>query len=210
MDVLAMIDHARAAGLTVLADSGNLIVRGPATAAPLARALGRHKAAVLSALTTDNAGNGNTTPTKAADSGGSVTVTSADGPHAILAQLQSHGLDLIVEPAGRIYLAGPSEAVAALPADLVEAMDLQWPALRQLATPEPSPALEEIDCPPPCPKCGSLELWQTVTGNWRCQSCDPPNMRRADRLSRDAAKLRRQSPPPADGEPPAITTRTPR
>ena len=69
MAVLELIAHARAAGLTILADSGNLIVRGPASAAPLARALGRHKAAILSALTNDNPGNGNTTPAKAADSG---------------------------------------------------------------------------------------------------------------------------------------------
>ena len=26
----------------------------------------------------------------------------------------------------------------------------------------------------PCPKCGMLEPWQTIAGNWRCQRCDPP------------------------------------
>jgi hypothetical protein len=31
---------------------------------------------------------------------------------------------------------------------------------------------------PACPKCGSLELWQTLTGNWRCLHCDPPTTSR--------------------------------
>lgn len=26
----------------------------------------------------------------------------------------------------------------------------------------------------PCPKCGSLELWENLVGNWRCLRCDPP------------------------------------
>ncbi|REK17366.1 MAG: hypothetical protein DWQ37_06130 [Planctomycetota bacterium] len=30
---------------------------------------------------------------------------------------------------------------------------------------------DEID---PCPTCGTLELWQTMAGNWRCMKCDPP------------------------------------
>jgi len=31
----------------------------------------------------------------------------------------------------------------------------------------------------PCPECGSLELWESLTGNWRCQICDPPTKARA-------------------------------
>ncbi len=34
---------------------------------------------------------------------------------------------------------------------------------------------DELD---PCPKCGTLELWQTLTGNWRCLRCDPPTTAR--------------------------------
>lgn len=26
----------------------------------------------------------------------------------------------------------------------------------------------------PCPNCGSLELWETMAGTWRCLRCDPP------------------------------------
>jgi hypothetical protein len=25
----------------------------------------------------------------------------------------------------------------------------------------------------PCPTCGTLELWQSMTGDWRCERCDP-------------------------------------
>jgi len=34
---------------------------------------------------------------------------------------------------------------------------------------------DELD---PCPKCGMLELWQTMAGNWRCLRCDPPTTAR--------------------------------
>ena len=30
----------------------------------------------------------------------------------------------------------------------------------------------------PCPQCGTLELWQTLAGNWRCRRCDPPTTAR--------------------------------
>ncbi len=36
---------------------------------------------------------------------------------------------------------------------------------------------EVIDPPDPCPECGTLELWQTLEGNWRCLRCDPPTRR---------------------------------
>lgn len=40
----------------------------------------------------------------------------------------------------------------------------------------------------PCPKCNSLELWQTLAGNWRCLWCDPPIESR--RWAERAAELR--------------------
>lgn len=43
----------------------------------------------------------------------------------------------------------------------------------------------------PCPKCGTLELWQTLAGNWRCLHCDPPTTSR--RLAESAARIRRRS-----------------
>lgn len=112
-------------------------------------------------------------------------------PAAILAQLRVHGLDLIAEPAGRVYLDGSPEAVAAIPSELVAAMEANWPALRRLATPEPT-SYEEIDLPEPCTRCGSLELWQNCLGDWRCQSCNPPV--RGMKLLERAARLRQQRP----------------
>ncbi len=42
--------------------------------------------------------------------------------------------------------------------------------------------------PDPCPECGTLELWQTMTGRWRCMKCDPP--RRARWALKKVARLR--------------------
>lgn len=50
---LTLLAEARAAGLTVLADHGRLIVRGPREAEPLAHQLLAHKAEVLNALATE-------------------------------------------------------------------------------------------------------------------------------------------------------------
>jgi hypothetical protein len=51
----------------------------------------------------------------------------------------------------------------------------------------------------PCPKCGTLELWQTAAGDlfgrtpgrWRCMKCDPPTAAR--RLAEAAERIRRQT-----------------
>jgi len=48
-----------------------------------------------------------------------------------------------------------------------------------------------IDPPDPCPDCGSLELWQTRAGNWRCLRCDPPI--RSRELAREAREARRKA-----------------
>ena len=47
-----------------------------------------------------------------------------------------------------------------------------------------------LDPPDPCPECGTLELWQTLAGNWRCLRCDPPTTAR--RLAELAGRIRRQ------------------
>lgn len=52
------------------------------------------------------------------------------------------------------------------------------------AAPEPTAV---IDAPDPCPECGTLELWQSLAGNWRCLRCDPPT--KARRLRERAARL---------------------
>jgi len=53
--------------------------------------------------------------------------------------------------------------------------------------PEHDESTEVIDPPDPCPECGTLELWQTLAGNWRCLRCDPPT--KARRLRERAARL---------------------
>ncbi len=90
-----------------------------------------------------------------------------------MAELGHNGLDLIAEPTGRVYLAGPPEAVAALPTELVAAMEANWPALSGYTAIEPTDCLEEIDPPETCSNCGSLELWQNCLGDWRCRHATP-------------------------------------
>ena len=47
----------------------------------------------------------------------------------------------------------------------------------------------------PCPKCGSLELWETLAGTWRCQHCDRDTFQRSRELADIAARLRRRERP---------------
>ncbi|MGA2032939.1 MAG: hypothetical protein ABSG68_11820 [Thermoguttaceae bacterium] len=73
--------------------------------------------------------------------------------------------------------------------------------LSESAAPAPVPTLpvtgppeedgcEIIDPPAPCPKCGSLELWQDLLGAWHCQHCDGAAFRRSCELLKRAARLR--------------------
>src|SRR4051812_30724387 len=50
MDTLTLIEQARSAGLTLAVRDGELIVRGPKSAAPLVQALRERKAEVIAAL----------------------------------------------------------------------------------------------------------------------------------------------------------------
>ena len=52
-----------------------------------------------------------------------------------------------------------------------------------------------IEPPPPCPKCGSLELWQDFGGKWHCQHCEPEKFRQGLQLMKRAARLRKAAPP---------------
>ena len=58
-----------------------------------------------------------------------------------------------------------------------------------------------LEPPPACDECGSLELWETLAGTWRCLHCDPPTT--AIRLLEQAAAIRRREgkpdPPGAAG-----------
>lgn len=54
--------------------------------------------------------------------------------------------------------------------------------------------LDVIDpIPDPCPTCGTLELWETLAGTWRCQRCDAAALRRSDALAARAARIRQRS-----------------
>lgn len=44
---------------------------------------------------------------------------------------------------------------------------------------------------PPCPSCGSLELWQDLLGGWHCQRCNAVALLRSRRLLERAARLRK-------------------
>ncbi len=43
----------------------------------------------------------------------------------------------------------------------------------------------------PCAQCGSLELWQSTDGDYRCLRCDPPKAAR--RLARAAERIRMEN-----------------
>ncbi len=51
--------------------------------------------------------------------------------------------------------------------------------------------------PEPCPKCGTLELWQTMTGRWRCMKCDPPlkAIKALKRVERTRRRDKLKNPP---------------
>ena len=75
------------------------------------------------------------------------------------------------------------------PPDVMEglrAADARW--ADDLEAGETDEAIEVIDPPAPCPECGTLELWQSLAGNWRCLRCDPPT--KARRLRERAARLK--------------------
>jgi len=49
-----------------------------------------------------------------------------------------------------------------------------------------------IDPAEPCANCGSLELWQSLMGDWRCPKCDPPV--KAQRLRQQVDRMRKRTP----------------
>jgi hypothetical protein len=51
---------------------------------------------------------------------------------------------------------------------------------------------------PPCPRCGLLELWQTLAGDWRCLRCDPPTT--AIRVLEHVQRIRQRLGMPARPE----------
>ena len=64
---------------------------------------------------------------------------------------------------------------------------------------EPDEGIEVIDPSDPCPKCGTLELWQSLAGNWRCLRCDPPTKARRQRERAARLKTDRTDSPRMNG-----------
>jgi membrane-associated PAP2 superfamily phosphatase len=54
MDGVTLLSEGRAAGLTIMADGGRLVIRGPRSADAVARRLLAHKAVVLATLAADD------------------------------------------------------------------------------------------------------------------------------------------------------------
>ncbi|MGD0517787.1 MAG: hypothetical protein ABSA26_09660 [Thermoguttaceae bacterium] len=80
-----------------------------------------------------------------------------------------------------------------------------WPEVAELPTPVVDPQVADVDEAPdfdslplpgdPCPKCQSLELWESMAGGWRCMNCNPPlaALRLLDRVSKLPARNQRSS-----------------
>jgi hypothetical protein len=108
----------------------------------------------------------------------------------LIGRLKSHKAELlaILRPAE-----GPGGLTAAPADDHPKRV-----ASRPEASPEAIRWEDCIDPPDPCPKCGSLELWQSAAGDlfgrtpgrWRCLRCDPPTTAR--RLAELAERIRRR------------------
>ena len=119
----------------------------------------------------------------------------------LLADCEARGIGLI--PAGDAGLTIDAPEGALTP-DLVERLKACKAELLAFLQPETHNGAggwsDAIDPPDACPKCGRLELWQSVAGNpfgqmpgtWRCVRCDPPTTAR--RLRKTAARLRKQRP----------------
>ncbi len=139
----------------------------------------------------------------------------------LLARLKAHKADVLallrpVRDAARIDLNDAAavwqaavellQADPSFPPDLLEALraaNLQWANDELVDEPGKHPATErihlesplvesiDVDELAPCSICGTLELWQTLAGNWRCLHCDPPTTSR--RLAALSARIRRRT-----------------
>jgi hypothetical protein len=98
-----------------------------------------------------------------------------------------------------IFDDGPTMAPAIMPEpEAMVGADAAGDDLPLFPIPRPDPAdavvwEDAIDPPLPCPKCGSLELWESMAGSWRCMICDPPVA--ALRLLEHVEKLRARKQP---------------
>ncbi len=169
MDCLSLIQHAQEAGFQLRIDAGNLVIRGPKRYADLAKQLIEHKSEVLLVLQPAADVDADY------DAGGErqAIQDEAREAEARIALADDAAVDdrfadwqASLDEAGMTVLTPPNYAADF---DLIDAADLSA-----------------------CLKCGSLELWQSEVGTWRCSKCDPPA--RADGLRKLADKIRRKHP----------------
>jgi hypothetical protein len=100
---------------------------------------------------------------------------------------QVDGTDLIFHPK---YLVSPKHLaeLKALKPTIIERLFPLWPVE------ESGPARGKMAA---CTACGSLELWQSLTGNWHCQRCRPPT--KGLKLLAKTSRIRsRLKPPPLE------------
>lgn len=131
----------------------------------------------------------------AGDSGLTIDAPQAALTPDLLARLKTHKAELLtmLRPASDKIDIDLTKEPSGEPA-----ADVSWRALFELSpTPaELGPDSWPADCidpdeVTPCPNCGTLELWQTLAGNWRCQRCDAPTS--AWRGAQKAEQLKRES-----------------
>jgi len=100
----------------------------------------------------------------------------------LVERLRTHKEELLAILRPTVFPDGATTALAAGEAETAES--------RPDAAPEVIRWEDCLDPPDPCAKCGSLELWQTLAGNWRCLRCDPPTT--ATRLLEQVQRIRRR------------------
>ena len=121
----------------------------------------------------------------------------------LLNDARAAGLVVLVD-GDRLVIRGPRSAHAVAQRLLEHKAEV----MRALATPavskvpavaasvdhqgDPGDCDEDPGALAPCPACGSLDLWQTIVGNWRCQHCDAAALRRSRSWAEKAARLREQ------------------
>lgn len=163
MECLALIQQAENAGLQLRIDVGRLVIRGPKRCAEIAARLMERKAEVIAAMEANADYEG----------GGE---RAAIQNEARIADVEGLPCDDAAD-AGRY-------------ATWVESFDGDGCAVLT----HPDAEGERIDAAalPPCSLCGSLSLWQTAAGTWRCCRCEPPT--KAATLRDLAETIRRRFP----------------
>lgn len=111
----------------------------------------------------------------------------------LMIELDAAGIQLNATVNGSLHIDAPAGTLSQA---LVDRIRSNKPELLRMLTPSATPGVpivksrsdqglmddsledpvEFIDLSEltPCRACGTLELWQSITGVWRCERCDPP------------------------------------